>query len=102
MLTFTSTPSRASACALRDPDRVAPLRGDDRSSSAFGLPGLRELCYGPRCERDAMPIPPDLANQIRDIVGREQYLDSPAETASYGFNSYPMYTEPAAVGLFPK
>jgi glycolate oxidase len=47
-----------------------------------------------------MPIPPDLAAQIREIVGRESYLDSPAETASYGFNSYPMFTEPAAVVLF--
>jgi glycolate oxidase len=47
-----------------------------------------------------VPIPVDLANQVREIVGREGYLDSPAETASYGFNSYPMFTEPAAVVLF--
>ena len=47
-----------------------------------------------------MPIPRDLANEVRAIVGHECYLDSPAETASYGFNSYPMFTEPAAVILF--
>jgi glycolate oxidase len=47
-----------------------------------------------------MPISRDLANEVREIVGHECYLDSPAETASYGFNSYPMFTEPAAVVLF--
>jgi glycolate oxidase len=47
-----------------------------------------------------MAIPSDLATSVRDVVGREAYLDSPSETASYGFNSYPMYTQPAAVILF--
>jgi glycolate oxidase len=47
-----------------------------------------------------MGIPTDLATRVKDIVGREAYLDSPADTASYGFNSFPRYTQPAAVILF--
>ena len=47
-----------------------------------------------------MGIPIDLATRVRDLVGREAYLDSPADTLSYGFNSYPRYTQPAAVILF--
>src|SRR5574337_270502 len=47
-----------------------------------------------------MPLPPDLASHIKQLVGSERYLDSASETASYGFNSYPMHTEPAAVVLF--
>jgi glycolate oxidase len=47
-----------------------------------------------------MGIPVDLATRVRDIVGSEGYLDSPADTSSYGFNSYPLYTQPAAVVLF--
>lgn len=47
-----------------------------------------------------MPLSPALAAQLREIVGRDRYLDSPADTASYGYNSYPEHTEPAAVVLF--
>jgi len=47
-----------------------------------------------------MGIPIDLTTRVRDIVGSEAYLDSPADTLSYGFNSYPLYTQPAAVVLF--
>lgn len=47
-----------------------------------------------------MGIPDDLATRVKDIVGRDAYLDSPADTLSYGFNSYPLYTQPAAVVLF--
>ena len=47
-----------------------------------------------------MTIPVDLATRVRDIVGSEAYLDSPTDTSSYGFNSYPLYTQPAAVILF--
>ncbi|HEX2689916.1 MAG TPA: FAD-linked oxidase C-terminal domain-containing protein [Kofleriaceae bacterium] len=47
-----------------------------------------------------MGIAVDLATRVKDIVGREAYLDSPADTLSYGFNSYPLYTQPAAVILF--
>jgi FAD/FMN-containing dehydrogenase len=43
-----------------------------------------------------MGIPIDLATRVRDLVGSEVYLDSPADTLSYGFNSYPRYTQPAA------
>ncbi len=47
-----------------------------------------------------MGIPAHLATRVRDIVGSGGYLDHPADTLSYGFNSYPMYTQPAAVVLF--
>jgi glycolate oxidase len=47
-----------------------------------------------------VPIDQSLADQVRAIVGRDNYLDGPADTASYGFNSYPMFTEPGAVVLF--
>ena len=47
-----------------------------------------------------MPLPADIATRVRDVVGPSCYLDSPSDTASYGFNSYPMHTEPAAVVLF--
>ena len=47
-----------------------------------------------------MAIPDELATRVREIVGPEAYLDNPAETATYGFNSYPRYTQPAAVILF--
>ena len=47
-----------------------------------------------------MPIDKNLADQIRAIVGPDGYLDSPVDTASYGFNSYPAFTEPGAVVLF--
>lgn len=47
-----------------------------------------------------MGIAADLAARVKDIVGSEAYLDSPAETSSYGYNSYPLYTQPAAVILF--
>ena len=47
-----------------------------------------------------MPLPEVLATRVRDIVGRDRYLDSPTDTASYGYNSYPLHTEPAAVVLF--
>ncbi|HLU65082.1 MAG TPA: FAD-binding oxidoreductase, partial [Kofleriaceae bacterium] len=44
-----------------------------------------------------MPIDPHIAASVRDIVGAENFLDHPAETQSYGFNSYPAFTEPGAV-----
>ena len=44
-----------------------------------------------------MPLSEQLSNQLRDIVGRERYLDTPTDTASYGYNSFPLHTEPAAV-----
>ena len=45
-------------------------------------------------------IPADLATRVRDIVGSEAYLDGPADTASYAFNAYQRYAQPAAVILF--
>jgi glycolate oxidase len=51
-------------------------------------------------QESGMGIPPELAARVRDVVGSEAYLDSPADTLSYGFNSYPLYTQPAAVILF--
>lgn len=47
-----------------------------------------------------MPLPEQLANRIQDIVGRERYLDTPTDTVSYGYNAFPLHTEPAAVVLF--
>ena len=47
-----------------------------------------------------MALPQDLGRQLKQLVGPDCYLDSPADTSSYGFNSYPAYTEPAAVVLF--
>jgi glycolate oxidase len=47
-----------------------------------------------------MPLPAEVASQVKAIVGAGCYLDSPSDRASYGFNSYPLHTEPAAVVLF--